>query len=73
MQTRLDDFFHGSLGKDAIPFTQYIEELDVDEDEDSFQDADLEQDSMSDGEPDAPRRESMYVQMFDGKLIHLCL
>lgn len=65
MQTRLDDFFHGSLGKDAIPFTQYIEELDVDEDEDSFQDADLEQDSMSDSEPDAPRRESMYVQMFD--------
>ncbi|KAG8895836.1 hypothetical protein FRC01_012177, partial [Tulasnella sp. 417] len=68
MQTRLDDFFvGGTLSRDAIPFTQYIEDLDVDEDEDSLlQETDLEQDSLEgDGGPDAPRRESMYVQMFD--------
>ncbi|KIO34751.1 hypothetical protein M407DRAFT_16703 [Tulasnella calospora MUT 4182] len=68
MQTRLDDFLvGGTLSKDAIPFTQYIEDLDIDGDEDDLlQEADLEQDSLEDdGEPNAPRRESMYVQMFD--------
>lgn len=76
MQTRLDDFFAGgTLSKDAVPFTQYVEELDIDEDEDSFlQDTDLEQDSPEeDGGQGATRRESMYVQMFDGKLSHPCL
>ncbi|KAG8985977.1 hypothetical protein FRB90_004324, partial [Tulasnella sp. 427] len=67
MQTRLDDFFvGGTLSKDAIPFTQYVEELDIDEDDDALlQDADLDIDSTPGPELDAPRRESMYVQMFD--------